>query len=82
MKKLILTLIMLASLIAGSYKYGSHVERLSCEIENFKVEQVVQKEIAKDVKKIKTRKAINKRVPSSDNLKWLLKNNCKNCKSR
>ena len=50
-------------------------------IKQQKIEQKVKDEIIEDKKQVTIRKAINRSVPTSDNLSWLQSNRCKDCQS-
>ena len=50
-------------------------------IKQQKIETKVKDEIIEDKKQVTIRKAINRSVPTSDNLSWLQSNRCKDCQS-
>jgi hypothetical protein len=45
------------------------------------IDSKVKDEIIEDKEKVTIRKAINRSVPTSDNLSWLQSNRCKDCQS-
>jgi archaellum component FlaG (FlaF/FlaG flagellin family) len=71
----------------GVMTYTSH-QLSNCQRDKAKqiatqqnTELKVKDEIIEDKKQVTIRKAINRSVPTSDNLSWLQSNRCKDCQS-
>lgn len=64
------------------YREGEKKGKVNEVVKKQEQQIEIQHEIIKEKKQIQIRKTINKSVPTTDNIDWLRKNRCRDCKSR